>query len=1241
MGPNPLTGPVAPSGFQYFTGPAPWAGRVTAIATHPTDANTAYIGAAIGGVWKTVNGGSTWTPLFDNQASLAIGSIAVSATNPQEIFVGTGEANSVSFDTSDSYYGAGVYVSTNGGASWTHVAEPRFDGCHIGAIQVSPSNASVIDVAAASNGGRAGPGIAGQCVPGIYRSVDGGATWTVALNTVTDKEYPALDFAVDPSAPTIWYAGLEFAGVYRSLDSGATWSRLTTGLPAVASVGRVVVSAAGSTGVYAAIATPESALQGVYASANSGTSWSQVTSANFCAGAGGGPQCEYDFAVAANPAAPTVFYTGGVTMRRFASSGDTSSAILDPYGVAGASGVHWDVHALEFDANARLWIGTDGGVWRTSDGGATVQNLNAGLSLQQFYPGISGSANGPLLGGMQDNASAEFDGTLSWLQKGYGDGGGTAVDPTTNPATRLVTSYSGSVLRSSDGGNTWADDQNAGIVIQDGNHEFITPFEMGGGTPRRLYNATNVVYRSTNRAASWQAISPVFAAAHTNGGGRVTAIAEGISSGGSVIYAGTHDGQLRVTTNGGSTWPDTNGSTSPVPWRYITDFAVDPTSALDAFVSVSGFDGAGAGNSGHVFHTTNGGGTWVAASGSGGGALPNSPVSAIAMDRVNSPHRLFAGTDVGVFVSTDNGANWSRYGQGLPNTAVVDLLVDTTAGKLVAATHGRGMFVAEIAPPPGNDSFATPSLLTGTAGSIAATTAGATSETGEPAHGGGAPNSGGSSIWYSWTPQASGTVTIDTVGSGAGVDTLLDVFTGNSLGGLSLIAGNDDITGQTGGPSRVTFEASAGQTYRITVDGWNGGVLPSSGPIKLNWSQPDVPDAVADGYSVQSPGPLEVAAPGVLGNDVNVGTGTAKATGAGAQHGTVTLDPDGAFTYTPTGGFVGADTFHYCIAENATCKSGAATVTITVESGDDQPPTVSIDSHPPATTSAAAASFEFSGGDAGSPPVTFTCALDGAQAAPCSSPKNYPALADGQHSFAVQAHDGAGNVSPPKTWTWRIDTHAPSAHLTGPSSAVSLASTARITWTGSDASGSGIAYYQLRYKRAHYNTGFGAWTTPAGWQVLSSTARTQTGIATGDDYCWSVRAGDYAGNTSAWSAQRCRARPLDDRSLTASRGWTRAGGRGYWNGTVTTAAAKGAQLTIRGGRLSRVGIVATRCPGCGRVGIFVNGVRIGTLDLAAPRTANRRLLLLPAFAYRTGTVSIRIISAGRPVRIDGIVVSRT
>lgn len=226
-------------------------------------------------------------------------------------------------------------------------------------------------------------------------------------------------------------------------------------------------------------------------------------------------------------------------------------------------------------------------------------------------------------------------------------------------------------------------------------------------------------------------------------------------------------------------------------------------------------------------------------------------------------------------------------------------------------------------------------------------------------------------------------------------------------------------------------------------------------------------------------------------------------------------------------------------------------------------------------------------------------------------------------------------------FVWQVasdDTTPPTAALTGPKAPVAGTTAATVSWTGADAY-TGIAYFQVRYRKASYAGGFGSWTVPSGWTRLTSTSLTQRSLAPGYTYCWSVRAVDRAGNVSPWSGQRCTAVPLDDRALAASAGWTRGTGTAFYTGTSTGASTSGRTLARAGAQVRRIAVLATRCPSCGVVGVYVGGTLVGRVNLYGT-LHYRTLYSLPVFGYRTGTVVLKVLSTGKRVAVDAVAISR-
>jgi photosystem II stability/assembly factor-like uncharacterized protein len=649
--PPPINGTTwAPFGPERIPISHTSTGRLTAIAVHPNDSDIIYVGGAQGGVWKTIDGGTSWMPLTDGQCSLAMGSIAIDPVNPEIVYAGTGEQHF----SGSSYYGCGVLRSEDGGATWTQLGAGVF-------VREGASNARIsrIDLDPATAGAVAGTTVLAASDFGLYRSTDGGATWTPVLSGI------ATDLIRDPTNPQLLYAGIRRVGVSRSIDGGATWTSLTVGLP-TSEVGRINLALAPSSPLtlFASIQhKSESDLLGIWKSTDGGDSWAKLPdSAASC-----GSQCWYNMTIAVHPTDPNTVYFGGVSLFRSTNGGVNFSDIR--------GGIHVDQHHLTFDPQKpeTLFVGNDGGIYVSTNGGGEWTSLNTNLALTQFYSGISLHPWDArvALGGTQDNGTLESTGSFDFNHVLGGDGGFTAID-FLNPSTRYAEtqwiagrSYIGP--RRSDGGSFGL--RVNGIDTSE-KALFIPPLIMDPINPSRLYFGTVRLYRTDDGGENWASVSQEFP-------GRISAIAPSTSNP-AVVYLGTSNGSVQLTTDGGETWREI---TSGLPNRHVKDIGVDPLDWQRAFLTVSGF------GTGHVFRTTDGGGSWQDVSAD----LPDVPTNALLLDPVQ-PSTLFVGTDLGVFISGDGGESWTVMNDGLPNVAVFDLAHNPNTGVLLAATHGRGMF---------------------------------------------------------------------------------------------------------------------------------------------------------------------------------------------------------------------------------------------------------------------------------------------------------------------------------------------------------------------------------------------------------------------------------------------------------------------------------------------------------------------------------------------------------------------
>jgi photosystem II stability/assembly factor-like uncharacterized protein len=645
-------------------------GRLNTIAVNPSNTNIIYAGGATGGVWKTTDGGTTWTALTDSQCSLAMGSITLDPTNPNIIYAGTGEENF----SADSYYGCGVLKSIDGGASWTQLGAANFatttGGAKIYQIAIHPTSTTTLMVASDF---------------GLFRSTNGGASFTNVLNGV------ATGIEIDPSNPSVMYAalgdifGAAANGVYKSTDGGATFpTKLAGGFP-TANVGRVSLDIAASAPatLYAAVQNSSNfQLLGIFKSTNNGANWTQLTAT----GASCSNQCWYDMVIAVKPTDPNVVYFGGVSLFKSTDGGASfPNNITD--------GIHVDQHALVFDPTnaATVFAGNDGGIFKSTNEGGTWTSLNTNIAITQFYAGFSlHPSSAPIaLGGTQDNHTLRHTGDPVWTSvpfQGVGgcDGGYTVIDFTT-PTTQYAECQSGGSFsgpRRSDAGGSFVQ-KNNGITLADP-ALFIPPLVGSLSNSSTLYYGTNKVYRTTDKGENWAAISPVFP-------GNVSAIAQAPSNA-QVIYVGTSSGSVQVTVNGGTNWTQI---TTGLPTRFVTDLAVHPTDPNTVFVVFSGF------GTGHVFRSANAGGAWTNISGN----LPDVPLNAIVIDPAAPTTEIFVGSDLGVFRTSNGGTNWTPFNTGLANVPVHDLVYNPTTTVLMAATHGRGVFQAVVGGGGGNTSI--------------------------------------------------------------------------------------------------------------------------------------------------------------------------------------------------------------------------------------------------------------------------------------------------------------------------------------------------------------------------------------------------------------------------------------------------------------------------------------------------------------------------------------------------------
>ena len=651
---------TVPSGYNGYRG----LGRVNAIAFHPTNANVVYAGAPSGGLWVTENNGVTWTTHTDGLPSLGISSIAVDYTNPLIIYIGTGDR-----DHGDAP-GVGVWKSTDGGLTFQPV-NSGMEYSTVGKLIMHPTNPAML-IAATSDG--------------LFRTINGGLTW----NQVRSGNFK--DVVFKPGDPNIVYATAS-GSFYRSINNGSSFALITSGLPS-ANRGAIAVSQANPEVVYF-ILTGSNEFSGLYRSLDSGVTFSvRSTSPNImswgCYGGSGG-QAWYDLDIACDPVNADIIYAGGVNCFKSVNGGQTWTINSHWWGDCGVPAVHADLHVLEYNPlNNRLYAGNDGGVYWTSNGGTTWNEISNGLVISQAYKiGQSATVKDAVINGYQDNGTSTFIGN-SWVNVNGGDGMQCAYDPFDNNYS-YSTIYYGDVYRHY---NNEDDGQIAGNGVNGITESgaWVTPFVIDHNDGNVMFIGYNNIWRSTNIKANYS--------------GSVTWTK--ISN----INTSSFDemAQSRVNTNilyasdGNKLYRSDNVKASSVTWsnltnqlpnsNYITAIETSPADENIVYIVMQN----------QVFKSSNKGQTWSNITGN----LPNVQMHSIVYYK-NSNEGLYLGTDIGVFYRDANNQQWIQYSDGLPAAIWITELeiyygTSVTQDILRAGTFGRGLWESPLiqpATPPG------------------------------------------------------------------------------------------------------------------------------------------------------------------------------------------------------------------------------------------------------------------------------------------------------------------------------------------------------------------------------------------------------------------------------------------------------------------------------------------------------------------------------------------------------------
>jgi len=675
------------------------------------------VGTAQGGLYRTTDGGTNWTAILDQGASLAIGAVAISPSNPTTVFVGTGEANS----SLDSFFGVGVYridnADTNpavaGPFSTDGVGNNLLSGLAISQLVVSATDPNTIWVSTKFGSSGVGGGFPAFIPnPGVFRSTNAASasvTFTsISVSPIAQFTWEGSDLAFEPGNPANLVCAVQGTdgtntrgGIYRSTNANTANPTFlkemnlpdqTNAKLAIDKVGSTVTVLAATQEDLGSTACPTGGL--LRRSTDGGQTWSAplASSSGFCK-----VQCWYNIGVAIAPDNANVLYIGGTS----GGCGSTIEKSTDGGGTftTGSGQVHTDTHAIAVapSNSAFVYTGNDGGIYRSTDTGASWTSLNQnGFIATQFQSlALHPTDREFMIGGTQDNGTERRAANGTWVESRGGDGGFTLIDQNAADTTN-VTMYHTFFNRtntligfevSTDAGNSWPNFFGCGGISNgigcSDNTLFYAPMALGPGNPNTVYFGTDRLYRSTDKGVTMNVVSQAPISANV-----ISSI--GISpQNDNVRIVGLNSGKVFRTTTGSTTLNDVTG---PIPGRYVARAVIDPNNANIAYVTL---DGYGLATGQHVWKTANLSAatpTWTAA----GTGIPDVPVNAFVVDSSNS-NNLYAGSDIGVFRSTDAGGSWSVLGTGLPRVAVFDMAIENGNRVLRVATHGKGIWEISIA----------------------------------------------------------------------------------------------------------------------------------------------------------------------------------------------------------------------------------------------------------------------------------------------------------------------------------------------------------------------------------------------------------------------------------------------------------------------------------------------------------------------------------------------------------------
>lgn len=663
-------------------GPNNIGGRSLCIAVHPVDTSIVYMGSSSGGLWKSVTGGggaSAWTLVNTGFPSSAVSSIAIDSLNPNVMYIGTGEnygyqlsENGLDIRVTRGMYGIGILKTTDGGITWSKSLDWSYQNkSGVWSVQINPKNSNVVYAGTSE---------------GIYKSINAGASWSQVLNYQM-----VMDLKINPVDTNILYASignltnnvpLTNKGIFKSTDGGNTWTKLAGGLPAQWS-GKATLEVYRKNPSYVFASIPNDfSYVGYFQSSNAGLNWTQLSTTVPI-----GNQGWYNNGHLVKPDDSSKILVGTINVEKSTNSGTSfttksswsawNTGATPPGEPEGPQNfVHADVHFYSTnpkDPN-KIYIAADGGLYRSNNFGESFFSCNGGFVTAQFYASFVNSYQDPAfaLGGLQDNRTALYQGSNAWYKTFFGDGMSCGINSQNDNICYTEYSY-GAMYRSNNKGFDWNSIAPPGAGTES-NYCFVTPFVSCYSNPSILYVGGKSVYKSVNNGDTW---TGPYGASVFGGTKILSMIASNISP--DTVFCGSLNGKIFRSINAGLNWSDVSGGITPD--RYVTDMSLNLNRSSEVFATFGGF------GSGHVYRSSDAGNTWSDISGN----LPDVPHHCVVSDPVYTQN-IYAGNDLGVYVTTNGGVSWHEFMAGMPYALVFDLSIVHLTRQIRASTYGNGVY---------------------------------------------------------------------------------------------------------------------------------------------------------------------------------------------------------------------------------------------------------------------------------------------------------------------------------------------------------------------------------------------------------------------------------------------------------------------------------------------------------------------------------------------------------------------